>query len=319
MSLGNESGVLKVDSEFYCCCSITRTRFDVDQKSIIQNLNFFFNIATSLTATLGNLLVLYSIWRTPSLHTASNLLLVGLALSDLSVGVVAQPIFITYSIARIKRRAGLFCRTTVAYIIANYCLCTISFLTVTAISLDRYIALHLHLRYNEIVTVKRVTSLLIFIWLSGISYGASFLWSPTFVEYFSIVIIAVGLFTSTFVYFKIYRVIRRHQAQIHAQVQVQVGQEEGNSLNMAQYKKTFLNMLLIYGIFLFCYLPYLVVRAVVVNTGLTPYTQSILEFTLVLLLLNSSLNPFIYCWRFQQIRSTVKETIRKMCCKFFFQ
>ena len=235
-------------------------------------------------------------------------------MSDLSVG--AQPIFVTYSIARIKRQPALFCSSAVALTIAGYCLCTVSFLTLTALSLDRCIALHFHFRYKVIVIVKRVTSLLIFIWLSGISYGASFLWSPTFVEYFSIVIIAVGLFISTFVYFKIYRVTRRHQAQIHAQVQLQVGQEEGNSLNMAQYKKTFLNMLLIYGIFLFCYLPYLVVRAVVVNTGLTPYTQSILEFTLVLLLLNSSLNPFIYCWRFQQIRSTVKETIRKMCCKF---
>ena len=58
----------------------------------------------SITATIGNLLVLVTIWRSPNLHSPSNTLLFGLALSDLSVGVVSEPLHIGF-------QADLFSKT----------------------------------------------------------------------------------------------------------------------------------------------------------------------------------------------------------------
>ena len=316
MSLGNESDVLKTNDDFECCCSISRTDFDIDGKPTLQIINCILTVPTSLTAILGNLLVLISIWRTPSLHSPSNVLLVGLALSDLGVGLFVQPIFLVCVIAKIKGLMELFCSSVVTLYVTGFCLCGVSLLTLTAISLDRYIAVHLHLRYKEIVTVKRVTAVLVSIWMVGIMCGLLFLWSRTFTNIFSIVLILLNVCITTFAYCKIYRVVRRHQAQIHSQVQqVQVGQQEGNSLNLPQFKKSFVNMLLIYCAFLICYLPYLIVTGLIVRTGLTVSKHSTLEVMLVLVYLNSTLNPFLYCWRFQQIRTAIKKSVRDL----FFQ
>ena len=171
MKPGNESGGPRTGIDFDCCCNIPSDSFKIDENPTIQIINCILTIPTSLTATLGNLLVLISIWRTPSLHTPSNILLVGLAFSDLGVGIVVQPIFLVYNIAKIKRLANLFCSSAVALSFAARCLCGVSLFTLTAISLDRYIAIFFHLRYQEIVTAKRIITIFVGIWLVCIVFA----------------------------------------------------------------------------------------------------------------------------------------------------
>ena len=49
------------------------------------------NVALCLTAVVTNSAMLIAIWKTPSLHSPSNILLANLALSDLGVGLIVQP------------------------------------------------------------------------------------------------------------------------------------------------------------------------------------------------------------------------------------
>ena len=307
MNQGNESGLLNTNNSFKCCCSITQKHFEIDGKVTIQIISCILTVLTSLTATVANLLVIFSIWRTPSLHLPSNLLLVSLALSDLGVGMVANPLFLVSSIAKFKRQADLYCSNTSALMIASYSLCGVSLLTLTAISLDRYIALHLHLRYNEIVTVKRLCIIIVGIWLVCLGNGTSSVWNFTAVSYVCVIIIFVCFIVTAFAYCAICRVVRRHQASINAQLQVT--EQEGSSLNMTEYKKSFVNMLLIYCVFLFCYTPFLAIRAVqLATTDESVAMHSASDIAGVLVHINSALNPFLYCWRFQQIRAAVKKT-----------
>ena len=62
---------------------------------ILLLANCGVNIPLALTAIIGNALVLHAVWKTPSLRSPSILLLCGLASTDLAVGVVVQPLFIT--------------------------------------------------------------------------------------------------------------------------------------------------------------------------------------------------------------------------------
>ena len=57
-------------------------------------INCATNIPLAITSIIGNLLVLHAVWKTPTLHVPSVVLLCGLALSDLTVGAVMQPFFI---------------------------------------------------------------------------------------------------------------------------------------------------------------------------------------------------------------------------------
>ena len=312
MNSGNESGERKAGTELDCYY-INPSYFDIDGKPALQTMHFMLTIPTSLAATLTNVLVLISILKTPSLHTPSNILLVGLSLSDLGVGIVVQPISMVTDIAKINQLAELFCRSSLALGSTGYCLCGVSLLILTAISLDRYIAIYYHLRYNEIVTVKRVITVLVSILLAGVVNGTSLYWSPKFVHYSFISVLFLSISFTTCAYFRIYKVVLRHQSQIDAQVQAQAGQRE--SLNLARYKKSFMNVLIIYCVFLFCYFPYLVANVVLLTTKRTVFTQSVLEWTLLLLYMNSTVNPLVYCWRFQQIRATVTKTARELFCK----
>ena len=55
--------------------------------------------------------------------------------------------------------------TSKAFIITSSFLCFASFLGVTAVTVDRFLAIHLHLRYQELVTHKRVVAGVISIWV----------------------------------------------------------------------------------------------------------------------------------------------------------
>ena len=313
MSPGNESIVPDTTQEFHCCCSLDSSGFDIDGKGVIQIINCILTVPTSLSATLGNLLVLISIWRTPSLHSPSNFLLVGLALADLGVGLVVQSLFFLCSIAKIKRLVNLFCSGIVAAFISAYWLCAVSLLTITTISLDMFMSLYLHLRYKELITAKRVTVLLVNIWVSSFAFSMLYLWYHNSLTTPFISLALLCLFITTSAYYKVFRILHRHRAQVDVQVQAgQFNDQEENSTNTAERRKSLVTMFLIYCLFLLCYLPFVVVSVVMHITGYTVIKQSIIDLSMLIVFLNSTLNPFLYCWRFQQIRIAVIETTRKI-------
>ena len=92
-----------------------------------------FNIPTSVAAAFGNLLFLVSIWRTSSLHLPSFVLLFNLALSDLCVGLIVQPAFVTATLARMSGAHDVLCLALISTTASSSILCTVSLLTMTAI------------------------------------------------------------------------------------------------------------------------------------------------------------------------------------------
>ena len=121
------------------------------------------NALLSFTALFGDSAILITIWKTFSVHSVANILLASLAVSDLAVGLVVQPLFIASLLSEIFIVKLLF------NIFSSF-LCWASFINITAITVDRLLALQLHLRYHALVTPFRVTWVIISIWLlSGVS------------------------------------------------------------------------------------------------------------------------------------------------------
>lgn len=71
---------------------ISVQEFSENYLIVIRYINLFF----CCTAVLGNSSILLTIWKTSSLHSVSNILLSSLAVSDLSIGLVVQPIFVAH-------------------------------------------------------------------------------------------------------------------------------------------------------------------------------------------------------------------------------
>lgn len=266
-----------------------------------------FNIPLSLMSIIGNALVLAAIWRTTSLHSPATMLLSNLALTDLAVGLLSGPLLTFNQLVKWRPSfSGIYPITRDIYNIMGYCLSGASFLTVTAVSLDRMLALQYHLRYNILVTVKKTGLVVAVIWLVSGFISSMKLWNPSVFYPGIALIIVVCLLASFVAYFNVYRIVRRHQAQIHAQIQVLPANTENYS-RMKRLRRSAVNTFYVYCFFLFCYLPYLaiVITGLIIPTGLS----KAYAVTTIVVFLNSAFNPLLYLWRLSEIRQAVKQIL----------
>ena len=272
-----------------------------------------FNIPLSITAFLGNVLIITALQKPSSLHPPSKLLLGCLAITDLCVGLISQPLRVTYLLSPNHSRRCYYAERVSD--ITALIFCAVSLLTMTAISMDRLLALILGLRYRHVVTLRRVWVLVVILWLLTTAIATTIIYNDA--ASFSIVgtLIFLCLITSTFCYIKIYLRLRQHQAQL--QEHVDQGQQNGGRIpmNVARYKKTVSSALWVQLTLVACYLPFGIAQAIFAFNGFnTPVSLLGWEATAGVLMLKSSVNPFIYSWKIKEIRQSVKDTIRQLCC-----
>ena len=133
-------------------------------------INCVLNVPLMLISILGNALVLAAIRRTPSIRSTPHMIMLcSLAVSDFLVGLIAQPIYIAEQLTEDR-----FIHQVSVMI--GYCLSGVSFLTITAITVDRFMALHYHMRYATLVTEYRAKYTLIIIWLINLLGSALTFW-----------------------------------------------------------------------------------------------------------------------------------------------
>ena len=182
---------------------------------------------------------------------------------------------------------------------------------VFALTVDRFLAIHLHLRYQELVTHKRVVAVVISVWVlsASISILRGLSHDPFIMP---AVIIVVCVLTTGLLYCKIYAAVRHQTNQMQAQVQqVQQATQNEDMANAARLKKSSLATFYVYFVYLVCYLPISCVVFAKTN-GETPLLSHLWYITLTLVFLNSSLNPLIYCWKMRHIRQTVMNILRNI-------
>ena len=185
-------------------------------------------------------------------------------------------------------------------------LTTASFLNVIVMAFDRLLAVSLHLRYQELITPKRVNIALVSLWLISCITAFIFVFLPTSNEIVAAVILMIGYVLTTVAYVRIYKVVKYHQNQIYSQNQLQNAQTR----EVLRQRKSAYNAIFVYLVFLACYLPLLPSTILYMTNGISffvPYFAS-----LFLIFLNSSLNPLVYCWRYREIRQSVKSTVKKL-------
>ena len=110
------------------------------------------NIPLSITAFLGNFLILIALHKENTLHPPSKLLYRNLAITDLCVGIAAEPLYAAYLISVVNKRWMICYYTDLLRVFSGFLLCSVSLFTLTAISVDRLLALLLRLRYRQVVT-----------------------------------------------------------------------------------------------------------------------------------------------------------------------
>ncbi|CAH3183779.1 unnamed protein product [Porites evermanni] len=143
----------KTVQELFCSAEFVR---GVESELILLSA---LNIFLSITAFLGNTLILVALHKETSLYPPSKLLYSNLVIIDLCVRIISEPLIssVTYWISVVKERWDICYYTIRGQHFSVTVLCSVSLLTLTAISLDRLLALLLGLRCRQVVTLKKNT------------------------------------------------------------------------------------------------------------------------------------------------------------------
>ncbi|XP_020620389.1 melanocyte-stimulating hormone receptor-like [Orbicella faveolata] len=299
-----KEGNYAITQDYFCTIGL-----GIHQKIVISALN----IPQSISAFLGNVLIIVALQKVSFLHPPSRLLLGCLAVTDLGVGLITQPIRIALFMS--PEHSKLCYYLTILFETIGGMFCAVSVLTTTAISVDRLLALMLGLRYRQVVSLRRTSVFVVSLWLfiAAIVIVAFYNFHIALNIAYVILLLCIG--TSTFCYMKIYLTLRHRETQVQGEVHQGQLDGQGITLNIARYRKTVSSALWIQMTLLACYLPYSTLTAFIVISGIDKQALNLAwAVTMSLLLLNSSLNPFLYCWKMKEIRQAVKDTVRQFGC-----
>lgn len=263
------------------------------------------NSVFALTATFQNVPVVYAIFRTPTLHNPPNILLCSLAFTDLFVGCMVQPLSIAHTTVLISGKP-FSCAMWRAKEILLLLFMYVSMVTLVTISTERWLALHYHLRYQQIVTVRRTLLTISIAWFSSTTSIIAWPLGLDFRAFtaLGLAVITIAAIVLVFMYVRIFLILRRHRSLIENQVKL-----HPPSVNIRKHRKSSATMLYVVVLFFIFYSPtfYAMINFLDSTPEVFSVEHTVLwEVAKTTALINSSANPLMYYWRMREIRRAVR-------------
>lgn len=293
--VGNDSGALEQT------CALPET---------VAVIYTVLNICLSGAASLGNVLILIAFHQVSSVHPPTKLLFRCLAVTDLLVGLITQPLFVITILSSVTKIHNIF-YVSAAEAVSSLILCGASISTSTAISVDRLLALSLGIRYRQVVTLKRVSIVMACFWLICALVGLSSIFFNRDVMYTEASIYAIlCVLISIFSHLKIFLKLRKHQARVQGNASEKQRNQIRVFFNITRYRKSVSSIAWIQLALVVCYIPFIVTVA---NEWSQQSVCIIWTSTGTLFYLKSSLNPVLYFWKIGEVRQEVKSIFRHVC------
>ena len=289
-----------------------------DEEYILVNtVTSLFSIALNLASCpviiLMNVLVIVAIKTRRRLQSTYNILLACLAVTDLAVGVVSQPLFIAQEIYFLSGPSQVdYCYFYRKIVFIYLVPCIESLLILAILSTERYIAMKFSLRYASIVTTPRLIGAVVCSWLISALSLISWLTPVTrstlsgLLVYVTVIpAILVVVFCHTTVYF----VSRRHMNQIKTQ---HLSSE--TTAKFQEERKAFKTTSVILAFLFLSYVPGILdglLRLIDILPRNYPESQlQLLPIAFSCVFWNSLFNPVIYCGRNRDLRKVMLELIK---------
>ena len=216
------------------------------------------NSFTSYAAIMLNIVAIIALRKTQSLQKPLKTLLLSISASDLCVGLLVQPLYMALHMS--NKDKPIFKPLATVNTISTTFFCTATLLGICAVSVDRFLAIHLHLRYQEIVTHRRVQAVVISIWV--LSAVLSLPRTGIYSEKANRIILAIIVFIIlgclvpiAIIYVKLYVVLKHHIMQVQA-LNINLDSQTTVAIqDTARQKKCTVAIFYLYLTLLICYLP----------------------------------------------------------------
>ena len=277
----------------------------------------------TVTAVTGNILVLLAVIIDPNrnLRSPFNFLVANLAAADLIVGCFALPMsaeaHALEALGRWKRTPRVHARL-VLYFIS----CTASLFSLAALTVDRFVAITCPIKYRVKLNSRRTALISLGLWI--ISISLPFLYFKVGYLKYQFVFANTAVVSTFAVLCLTYaKVFQNFKEQIKNWDSLHSGPDSENYAKMRTMKwekkvtKTFLIMLVL---FISCFFPSLLMIYIISFCGTCDciFIHWARDFNYVLIMANSSINPFVFAWRLQPYRKaftailTCRGPIRKL-------
>ncbi|XP_046730145.1 trace amine-associated receptor 13c-like [Silurus meridionalis] len=297
--------------------------FSCPERSVspaVYILLYVCSAAVVLLTVCGNLLVIISVVHFKQLHTPTNMLVLSLAVSDFFVGILVIPLILIWTIESCWILGRSFC--TIFWISVGF-LTVLSISTIVLIAVDRYVALSNPFLYTNKIS-KRTMSIMIYSnLLLCLTYNIVYYYfNITFTSYimcpgecffllnevWSVIDLVYSfifpLSVIIILYSRVFLIAKKHATAIrelnnHTRPQTQ----KITSHSMKSERKAAKILGVLVSVFLACLLPYLIYS--LLGDVIELKTETIHK-VLIMMSLNSTINPFIYALFYPWFRRCIK-------------
>ncbi|XP_030638788.1 trace amine-associated receptor 13c-like [Chanos chanos] len=287
-------------------------------------------VAVVLLTVCGNLLVIISVCHFKQLHTPNNILILSLAVSDLLVGIILMPLHFIWKTESCWIFGLILCHV---YNFFSFHLPCVSIHCVALIAADRYSALNNPFFYSQEVSLSLMCVVVLFNWMFSVCYNFALLYfNGNFTdltmcpgeclfaqsEIWSLVdLVIVFIFPCAVIiilYTGVFFIARRHINAIRGLVNLRTtGDDETVKHSAASETKAAKVLGILVFVFLICLIPYYICTFIgdIVDTKLF---YDLMNYALIVLYLNSFINPIIYALFYPCFQRSIKLILT---CKIF--
>ena len=289
------------------CFHLPDPNFDGASQRFTMNLvTAIINIIASPLAVISNSLIIIAILTSSRLRTPSKFLIGCLALSDVLVGLAVQPGYICFRLMENQHRS-VPCFVRVMYSNAFYICCGVSFMTLSAVSYERLVAVRLRARYNDVFSGNRVLKFMAAIWVLNIALTSL---QRVGINQISrgmhLILWFLCLLVSVVASIGISLILRRHHRQLHCHFTF------FENIRRRRELKATRNIIFIVGVYLLLNFPVLWVSLYhqILEQDIKTYNHY--SWTETLAFLNSCTNPVLCFWKNREIRQGIFAILRRI-------
>ena len=305
---GMSTNLTSVNTTIYSCTFLGVTK---QEYGYIRGLHEVMMLVTCVAApptALANALVLIAVYRNKCLQSPANILFCGLAFTDMAVGLIIDPVYIVSLAAAIQHNVNKSCRLReFCYRLSFFFTCC-SVIIVTCISVERWLILRLKAKFHKIATRRRFLWLLVIIGVSSFVLDSSWSWLSGMV---ALLVLASGLVFCVLliitVYCHIFLILKAYQARVTSS-----SHANGPPVNRKKYRHTVLTSVYIVIALLLCLTPYICRNVVRSFIGYSRAVFILDHVSVLIVYLNSLINPVLYFWRTAEIRRAALNTLRSL-------
>jgi hypothetical protein len=297
----------------------------------------FILIIFAICTILGNTLVLVATWREANLHQPNKYFVACLAVADLLVGMILEPLKV-YQVTLDHESRDIMSIHLCRFLIwIDTLALAASIYTLTFISFDRYLKVKKPLQYRSRMTTSKSLKIIFIIWFISTAF-ATYAATPHSgsvgilrtsgkdcspvddnkkTEFYTFVAVS-AFFLPTVVILVMYALIF---VVVHKRQKMLRNGELGQTPNVQNQRSAFLQdlktirmLLVVVGVFILCWGPLFICAMLALHyQNFVDSNSQLLFFTLPLL--NSLCNPIIYACLDKTYREAFKKLFQRMMCR----